>query len=127
MKTTYTYTAEELDKLLKKCRRQCSKSVRAKLLSEAKGKKERVFENMTRYLYYVEGRFSNADSYFASKMLLIEFFDKRKDNEYLRFVLDVALEHLEPEDIKALKELALNYKDYYKVLLEVLEDVSTNK
>jgi hypothetical protein len=76
----------------------------------------------------LQDEFSNYDSYLAGRLLLTEFFDKKRPSDYLDFVFDVAIDYIEPEEVYILKEFILSYyKNYYSLLLRRLEDVSTNK
>ena len=105
------YSAKEVDKIIKKCKRQFKKEKREDL------------ENIIFKFSYRKPHFSNYDSYFASRMLLIEFFNKKVLTDYLEFIRDVAVEYIEPKDFKELKE----YTIHYNLLWRVLKDVSINE
>jgi len=72
--------------------------------------------------------FSSIDAYYACRMLLIEFYDKQYTSDYLFFIFENALEHLEADDLKILKEFINSYNtNIYKSLDRRIEDVSTNQ
>jgi hypothetical protein len=106
------YSDKEIDKMIKKCRRQCFK--------EKKGDLEEIINKFS----YRKPNFSNYDSYFACRMLLVEFFNKKVLIDYLEFIKDIALEHIEPQDLKELKEFLQKYIRHYRLLWRVLENVS---
>jgi hypothetical protein len=106
------YSDKEVDKIIKKCRRQCLKDV--------KGDLEEIITKFSHRKYL----FSSYDSYFASRMLLTEFYDKTSTTDYLQFIFDIASEHLELEDWAVLKEFIKSYTLKYKALSRRLKDVS---
>ncbi|MBX0313254.1 MAG: hypothetical protein JHC31_16075 [Sulfurihydrogenibium sp.] len=110
-----TYTAKELDKILKKCRRQCLK------------KKQGDLEHIVHIFAYRKPYFYNHESYFACRMLIVEFFDKKALTEYLEFVRDIAMEHIEPADIEDLRKFLKRYITHYNLLWRVTENVSINQ
>jgi hypothetical protein len=76
---------------------------------------------------FIKPELSSNDSYYACRMLLIEFYDKGSTSEYLQFIIDVASEHLELEDWAVLKKFIKPYISKYKALDRRLENVSVNK
>jgi hypothetical protein len=120
------YTAKELDKILKKCKKRCLKE--AKVIASSEMKKLKSLESLIKSFNNLRDEFGDYDSYLASRLLLTEFFDKKRPSDYLDFVFDVAIDYIEPEEVYILKEFILSYyKNYYNLLLRRLEDVSTNK
>jgi hypothetical protein len=107
------YSEREVDKIIKKCKRQF--------------KKEQELEKILFKFTYRKPHFSNYDSYFASRMLLIEFFNKKVLTDYLEFIRDIAVEYIEPKDFKELKEFLKEYTIHYNLLWRVLKDVSINE
>lgn len=87
--------------------------------------------NLDRVLWWfssVKENFSSYDAYYAARMLLIVFYDKKKTlNEFYSFVLDTALEHFESEDIIVLKEFVRDFDKKYKSLIWRLENVSIDE
>lgn len=82
-------------------------------------------DRVLRCFTFVKEDFSSYDAYYAARMLLILFYDKKKAlNEFYSFVLDIALEHFEPEDIIFLKEFLKDFDEKYKPLIWRLENVS---
>jgi hypothetical protein len=76
---------------------------------------------------FTKSEFSSNDSYYACRMLLIEFYDKSSTKDYLQFVFDIASEHLELEDWAVLKEFLKPYISKYKALCRRVENVSINQ
>ena len=77
---------------------------------------------------FVKEDFSSYDAYYAARMLLIVFYDKKKTlNEFYSFALDIALEHFESEDIIVLKEFLKDFSKKYKSLIWRLENVSIDE
>jgi hypothetical protein len=88
----------------------------------------KTLEGLIRIFSDYQDEFTDYDSYFASRLLLKEYFEIVKTSDYLDFVFDVAMEYIAPEDIYIIEEFILNYHEkYYKLLLRRLKDVSTNK
>jgi hypothetical protein len=106
------YSDKEVDKMIKKCRRQCLKEKREDL------------EEIVNKFSYRKTHFSNFESYYACRMLLVEFFNKKVFIDYLEFIKDIALEYTEPQDLEELKEFLKNYIIHYRLLWRVLENVS---
>jgi len=72
--------------------------------------------------------FSSYDAFYAGKMLLVVFYNKKKTlNEFYSFVFDTALEHFESSDIIALKEFLKDFDKKYKSLIWRLENVSIDE
>jgi hypothetical protein len=88
----------------------------------------KTLEGLIRIFSDYQDEFTDYDSYYASRLLLTEFFGISKTSDYLDFVFDVAMEYIVPEDIYIIEEfISSYYEKYYKLLLRRLKDVSTNK
>jgi hypothetical protein len=77
----------------------------------------------------LKDEFSSYDSYYASKVLLMVFYDKtsKSTTDFMEFVIDVMLEHFEPEDLEVLKEFLKDFESMYKTLIRRLENVSIDE
>ncbi len=84
-------------------------------------------KNILAHFTLIKHEFSSYDSYYACKMLLTEFYDKKSTGDYLQFVFDVASEHIEAKDWNVLKEFIASYISKYRALDRRIEDVSINQ
>lgn len=108
---TKTYSAKEVEKIVRKCKRKCSKAKKGDL------------EKITRTFSYKKLSFANYESFYACKMLIVEFFDKKVMTDYLEFIKDIALEYIEPQDLEDLIKFIENYIIHYNLLWRVLKNV----
>jgi hypothetical protein len=88
-------------------------------------KRNLSLKNILDNFYSYKEAFSSYDAYYSAKMMLTVFYDvkQKQRTEFYDFILDVALEHLEKQDLKFFKEYLESVERVYRTLIWRLENV----